>query len=45
MATGLILHRGYHVTAITDASRLSLADEIVFKRRVRSFWAYFSVDR
>ncbi|ATZ46967.1 hypothetical protein BCIN_02g03020 [Botrytis cinerea B05.10] len=52
MATGLILHLGLHVSSLGSGkspdltlNRNSSADDYVRKRRIRSFWAYFSVDR
>ncbi|KAM0143682.1 hypothetical protein ACHAP3_000942 [Botrytis cinerea] len=52
MATGLILHLGLHVSSLGSGkspdltlNRDSSADDYVRKRRIRSFWAYFSVDR
>ncbi|TGO81017.1 hypothetical protein BPOR_1423g00010 [Botrytis porri] len=52
MATGLILHLGLHVSSLGSGklpdltlTRNSAADDYVRKRRIRSFWAYFSVDR
>ncbi|THV51220.1 hypothetical protein BGAL_0118g00030 [Botrytis galanthina] len=52
MATGLILHLGLHVSSLGSGkspdltlNRNSTVDDYVRKRRVRSFWAYFSVDR
>ncbi|KAF7940297.1 uncharacterized protein EAE98_000424 [Botrytis deweyae] len=52
MATGLILHLGLHVSSLGPGklpdltlNRNSTVDDYVRKRRIRSFWAYFSVDR
>ncbi|KAF7880637.1 uncharacterized protein EAF02_007483 [Botrytis sinoallii] len=52
MATGLILHLGLHVSNLGPGklpdltlNRNSTVDDYVRKRRIRSFWAYFSVDR
>ncbi|RAL61726.1 hypothetical protein DID88_002794 [Monilinia fructigena] len=52
MATGLILHLGLHVSNLgpgklpDSISNLnSTTDDYIRKRRIRSFWAYFSVDR
>ncbi|KAB8303661.1 hypothetical protein EYC80_005055 [Monilinia laxa] len=52
MATGLILHLGLHVSNLgpgkspDSTSNLNLTtDDYIRKRRIRSFWAYFSVDR
>ncbi|KAG9238194.1 hypothetical protein BJ875DRAFT_480550 [Amylocarpus encephaloides] len=44
MATGAILHQGLHVTAMSKLPGENQQGES-FRRRVRSFWAYFSVDR
>ncbi|EPE27009.1 Zn2/Cys6 DNA-binding protein [Glarea lozoyensis ATCC 20868] len=44
MATGLILHRAHHVAVLPDASQ-SDVEASMMKRKIRSFWAYFSVDR
>ncbi|THY54543.1 hypothetical protein D6C98_04508 [Aureobasidium pullulans] len=45
MATGQVLHLGLHASALKSARLSGLPDQRVQKRRVRSFWAYFSVDR
>ncbi|KAF4627421.1 hypothetical protein G7Y89_g10737 [Cudoniella acicularis] len=45
MATGVILRLGLHVTAMSQTSALGLSDDLAFRRKVRSFWTYFSVDR
>jgi hypothetical protein len=44
MATGVILHLGLHVSAFSQLASNGVKQSM-FKRRVRSFWAYFSVDR
>lgn len=46
MTTGLILHLGLHVSAHSRiAGTTDLDNNPGLRRRVRSFWAYFSVDR
>lgn len=52
MATGLILYLGLHVSNLGPGkasdltlSRTSTIDYYTRRRRIRSFWAYFSVDR
>ncbi|KAL1301910.1 hypothetical protein AAFC00_006088 [Neodothiora populina] len=45
MATGQVLHLGLHVTALTSPDSSFAVHSSAYKRRVRSFSAYFSVDR
>ncbi|TVY71382.1 Nitrogen assimilation transcription factor nit-4, partial [Lachnellula suecica] len=45
MATGQILHLGLHVTALGRRAQSAKNNNVLFRRRVRSFWAYFSIDR
>jgi hypothetical protein len=44
MATGLILHRAHHVAGLPNALQSDM-EALMMKRKIRSFWAYFSVDR
>lgn len=45
MATGQILHQGLHVTSLIPVAQAAEVDQALYHRRVRSFWAYFSIDR
>jgi hypothetical protein len=45
MATGVVLNLGLHVSAFSQAAASVDAKQVLFNRRLRSFWAYFSVDR
>lgn len=45
MATGQVLHLGLHVGSLVEPTVPSEVDHVLQTRRVRSFWAYFSVDR
>ncbi|KAK6008273.1 hypothetical protein QM012_000176 [Aureobasidium pullulans] len=45
MATGQVLHLGLHASALKSTLMTHDQNQMVQNRRVRSFWAYFSVDR
>jgi hypothetical protein len=45
MATGHVLYLGLHVTGLMKSADPTHAHNDLYVRRVRSFWAYFSVDR
>lgn len=45
MATGHVLYLGLHVTGLMKSADPMHANNNLYIRRVRSFWAYFSVDR
>lgn len=45
MATGQVLHLGLHVGGLVQSSLHNVPENLLYKRRARSFWAYFSVDR
>ncbi|KAI5195849.1 hypothetical protein E4T38_08844 [Aureobasidium subglaciale] len=45
MATGQVLHLGLHASALKSTKVNDGQDQIIQQRRIRSFWAYFSVDR
>ncbi|KAI4834237.1 hypothetical protein E4T44_08957, partial [Aureobasidium sp. EXF-8845] len=45
MATGQVLHLGMHASALKSTKANGCQDQIIHQRRIRSFWAYFSVDR
>lgn len=45
MATGHVLYLGLHVTGLMKSTDPMHACNDLYVRRVRSFWAYFSVDR
>ncbi|KAH0354540.1 hypothetical protein KCU81_g1365, partial [Aureobasidium melanogenum] len=45
MATGQVLHLGLHASALKSIRLMDDQNQRIQQRRVRSFWAYFSVDR
>ncbi|KAH0401512.1 hypothetical protein KCU89_g4085, partial [Aureobasidium melanogenum] len=45
MATGQVLHLGLHASALKSTRLLHDQNQMIQQRRIRSFWAYFSVDR
>lgn len=45
MATGQVLHLGLHASALESIRLSDDQNQRIQQRRVRSFWAYFSVDR
>ncbi|KEF56696.1 uncharacterized protein A1O9_06885 [Exophiala aquamarina CBS 119918] len=45
MATGHVLYLGLHVTGLMKSTEAMHACNGLYARRIRSFWAYFSVDR
>lgn len=45
MATGHILYLGLHVAGLMKSADRTQANNSHYRRRIRSFWAYFSVDR
>ncbi|KAI5203911.1 hypothetical protein E4T39_03971 [Aureobasidium subglaciale] len=45
MATGQVLHLGLHASALKSTKVKDCQDQVIYQRRIRSFWAYFSVDR
>jgi hypothetical protein len=45
MATGLILHRAHHVAGLSSTAETDELKCLMMRRKIRSFWSYFSVDR